>query len=66
MDKCIGCQHLIAENNCRIFKDPSFVWETFEECRMATHILKAAHIKQKINPLKASRRAYKNKTKTFK
>jgi len=61
VEQCVGCQKVKefpTGNFCLIFPEPAVKWRT-GNCSMATHVAKAGAAKaaQKINPLKASKRA---------
>ncbi len=59
IDVCIGCnriQEYPTGKYCNSFPDPSVKWKS-GNCNMATHIKVEAKAEQKINPLKASKRA---------
>lgn len=60
IDKCEGCGKLIEHTTgkyCMVYPDPASKW-SIGGCPAATHIKKAiAENGQKINPLKASKRA---------
>jgi hypothetical protein len=61
VEQCVGCQKVKefpAGTYCLIFPEPAVKWRT-GKCSMATHLAKTGTAKetQKINPLKASKRA---------
>ncbi len=64
VDACNGCQKAKeftagAGKYCLIFPEPGTKWRA-GKCNMATHVEKAAAKEvQKVNPLKASKRAAK-------
>ena len=62
IDKCEGCAKIIACETgkyCRVYPDPSSKWRT-GKCPTATHIkVEVKEATQKVNPLKASKRANK-------
>ena len=62
IDKCEGCAKIVACETgqyCRVYPDPTGKWRT-GKCPTATHIkIEVAETTQKINPLKASKRANK-------
>ena len=58
VDSCNGCGNVIEFDSgsfCRSFPDPSAKWKR-GTCNFATHVAIANGDKQKINPLKASKR----------
>ena len=64
IDKCEGCERARAfegENFCTNFPVPASKWRMGSQCNMATHIQKQAAAVQKVNPLKASKRAAQGK-----
>jgi len=78
-ESCKGCARINEENQtCKVFEKPRFKWEPRPGvllapgqvlyCSMATHFeMMSEEMKQKINPLKASKRSMggggKNKKK---
>lgn len=61
IEQCVGCQkakEFPAGTYCVIFPEPNVKWRT-GKCAMATHVARTGPAKepQKINPLKASKRA---------
>jgi len=62
MEKCDGCGKIVAyeaKNYCGVYPSPTSKWLT-GKCPTATHIkLELNEATQKINPLKASKRASK-------
>jgi len=61
VEKCEGCGKIIMDTDkkyCSVYPDPASKW-SMGGCRTATHIKKtvAEQAQQKINPLKASKRA---------
>ncbi|MDP1989856.1 MAG: PxxKW family cysteine-rich protein [Syntrophales bacterium] len=62
IDKCEGCGKVIecaTGKYCRVYPDPAGKWRT-GKCPTATHIkVEVKEATQKINPLKASKRANK-------
>lgn len=63
VEQCEGCNRIMelpAGKYCRMFPDPASKW-TSGRCPMASHIKRElAETSQKINPLKASKRAAKH------
>jgi GH24 family phage-related lysozyme (muramidase) len=60
-DKCEGCGKIItyeSANYCKIYTDPASKW-LIGRCPTATHVKLEIKETQKINPLKASKRASK-------
>ncbi len=66
IEKCEGCDRCIEYSSmkyCIVYPDPNAKW-AMGGCPSATHIERAAKEQvQKINPLKASKRASKSKKK---
>ena len=77
-ERCVGCEKIIeATNTCKAYENPTARWEpkpgaslapgVMIWCPLATHFDNLPEeIKQKINPIKASKRAagaVKNKKK---
>lgn len=62
IDKCEGCARLgefPTGKFCTVHPDPASKWK-IGNCNMATHIVKAAAAaKEKLNPIKASKRGSK-------
>jgi len=61
IDKCEGCGKIIdfeSGKYCKIYTDPVSKWLN-GRCPMATHVKLEIKEAQKINPLKASKRASK-------
>lgn len=62
IDKCEGCGKVIecpTGKYCRVYPDPAGKWRT-GKCPTATHLkLEVKEATQKVNPLKASKRANK-------
>ena len=59
IDVCMGCnriQDYPTGKYCNSFPEPTVKWKN-GNCNMATHIKIEAKAEQKINPLKASKRA---------
>jgi hypothetical protein len=60
IDKCEGCNKVIVYNSasyCRVYPDPKGKWMT-GKCPTASHIkVEVAAPTQKVNPIKASKRA---------
>ena len=60
VEKCEGCGKIIVyaeKKYCSVYPDPASKW-AMGGCRTATHIKKASVDQtQKVNPLKASKRA---------
>jgi hypothetical protein len=68
-ERCVGCERIIAATNtCKSYENPSAKWEPKPGaalapgimiwCPLATHFDNLPEeIKQKINPIKASKRA---------
>lgn len=64
IDKCEGCERVRAfdgQNFCSIFPVPAAKWRMGNRCNMATHVQVERSAAQKVNPLKASKRAAKGK-----
>ncbi|MDR3073300.1 MAG: PxxKW family cysteine-rich protein [Deltaproteobacteria bacterium] len=64
IDKCEGCDRIRAfdgQNYCSSFPVPAGKWRMGNRCNMATHIQTQHAAAQKVNPLKASKRAAKGK-----
>lgn len=64
VEKCEGCDRIRAfegENYCSVFPVPAAKWRMGARCSMATHIQVARSAAQKVNPLKAAKRASKSK-----
>ncbi|MBI4634563.1 MAG: hypothetical protein HY742_11800 [Deltaproteobacteria bacterium] len=63
MENCVGCSKIMelsAGQYCGVYPDPASKWIT-GKCPTATHIKREiAETTQKINPLKASKRANKH------
>ena len=63
VDRCTGCAHIREfedQNFCSSYAMPEKKW-TLGRCNFATHIHDAAKAHAKVNPLKASKRAAKNR-----
>jgi len=62
IDKCKGCAR-VENNYCKVCASPETKWRVNKTCPMATHI--EAEIKEvkKVNPLKQSKQAMRNKKK---
>ena len=63
IEQCEGCGHIgtfAAGKYCVAYPEPALKWKN-GNCNFATHIKAAAAVKEKINPLKASKRASKKK-----
>ncbi len=65
VEKCEGCQRIVqveAGRYCSVYPNPSMKWRT-GICNMATHVKIEISKQQqeKINPLKASKRAAKSR-----
>lgn len=62
IDKCEGCGKIMEYESgkyCKVYPDPSSKWQN-GKCPTATHVkLEIQETTQKINPLKASKRASK-------
>ena len=61
IDKCDGCAKIIdyeASKYCKVYSDPASKW-LMGRCPTATHVKLEIKETQKINPLKASKRASK-------
>ena len=62
VDQCIGCAKVMdfpTGQYCKVFPEPAIKWAS-GKCPMATHIkTEVKETTQKINPLKASKRASK-------
>ena len=59
-DKCEGCDRArVFEDTkyCSSFPVPASKWRMGNRCNMATHLHKEVAAAQKVNPLKASKRA---------
>ena len=64
IDKCEGCERIRSfegQSYCSSFPSPSGKWRMGSRCNMATHIQTQHTAAQKVNPLKASKRAAKGK-----
>ena len=62
IDKCEGCNR--SENNyCKVCSAPEVKWRVNKTCPMATHIKAEVKEVKKINPLKQSKQAMRNKKK---
>lgn len=64
IDKCEGCDRARAfdgQTYCSAFPAPASKWRMGNRCNMATHIQVQQAAVQKVNPLKASKRAAKGK-----
>lgn len=64
IDKCEGCDRIRlfeGENFCSSFPVPAGKWRMGNRCNMATHVQNERAAAQKVNPLKASKRASKGK-----
>jgi len=63
IDKCDGCGKILEFSTgkyCSVYPDPSSKWHS-GNCPTATHLKKEIkEVTQKINPLKASKRAAKH------
>ncbi len=66
IDKCEGCSRIIEWENgkyCKVYADPAGRW-VLGNCPSATHAkIELKESTQKINPLKASKRASRAKKK---
>lgn len=63
-DKCEGCDRVRAfdgQNYCANFPAPATKWRMGNRCNMATHVQIERAAAQKVNPLKAAKRASKGK-----
>jgi hypothetical protein len=64
VESCNGCNRTVAFNSgwyCSASPEPAKRWQV-GNCNMATHVKSAASTAQaKVNPIKASKRAKKNK-----
>jgi len=62
IDKCEGCNRVIeceTGTYCRVYPDPAGKWRT-GKCPTASHLkTDVKDVAQKVNPLKASKRANK-------
>ncbi len=61
IEKCDGCNKVLESSTgkfCRVYPDPTAKW-AIGGCPTASHIKKVVKEEQKINPLKASKRANK-------
>ena len=62
IDRCDGCAKVMvvaAGRYCKIYPEPAVKWLS-GRCPMATHVkVEVKEVEQKINPLKASKRASK-------
>lgn len=61
IDKCEGCGKILdyeANQYCKVYPDPAAKWLN-GRCPTATHVKLEIKETQKINPLKASKRASK-------
>lgn len=61
IDKCEGCNKIIDYESgkfCKVYPDPKSKWIT-GNCPSASHVKLVIKEAQKINPLKASKRASK-------
>jgi len=59
VEACEGCQKAVeypAGIYCTVFPDPAAKWRT-GPCNMATHVQATGKKSDKLNPLKASKRA---------
>ncbi len=64
IDKCEGCERARAFEDavyCSVFPIPASKWRLGNRCNMATHVQVERAAAQKVNPLKASKRASKGK-----
>lgn len=59
VEECIGCSRIYGESLCKVYISPKLWWEYASGCPMATHLQKEEIQKQKINPLKASKKQRK-------
>jgi hypothetical protein len=63
IEKCEGCNKIIESASgkfCRVYPDPTAKWSV-GGCPTASHVKKAKEeTSQKVNPLKASKRAQKH------
>ena len=61
VEKCDGCNKVLETAGgkyCKVYPDPTAKWLT-GNCPTASHIKREVKEEQKINPLKASKRASK-------
>ncbi len=59
IESCTGCARVLTNDLgsfCASFPDPTIKWKR-GACNFATHVKAAAAVEQKVNPLKASKRA---------
>ena len=59
---CMGCGRISDTEHgmyCSTYADPCAQWRSGRTCDLATHVKREAEKEQKINPLKASKRANK-------
>ena len=64
IDKCEGCDRIRefdGQHFCSSFPVPASKWRMGNRCNMATHVQVVHQSAQKVNPLKASKRAAKGK-----
>ena len=54
VEECLGCGKREG-NFCTIYKIPAAKWRN-QNCPMATHLIKKKQEKDKINPIKKSKR----------
>ncbi len=65
IEKCEGCNKTLETETgkyCKVYPDPTAKWIT-GTCPTASHIKREVKEEQKINPLKASKRASKKGSK---
>ena len=64
VEPCVGCERIeVLESGqyCKSYPNPVVKWKT-GNCNFATHVKGSAQVQaQKVNPLKASKRASKKK-----
>jgi hypothetical protein len=63
VEQCEGCTrttNVEAGTFCTSYPNPAAKWRT-SQCNFATHVKKETQSSQKVNPLKASKRATKRK-----
>lgn len=59
VEKCTGCGYAKikdGETFCSVYRDPGFKW-AYGNCNLGTHVERKAEKVQKVNPLKASKKA---------
>lgn len=67
ISKCEKCNNIMTfdgKEYCSIYASPKSKWLSIGGCPMATTKIIVAEVKNKINPLKASKRAAKSKRLT--